>query len=90
MSLFSPAYTGPAAGLEQFGGGEPMPGSTEDPIPVGRSYLGGGGTYNVHGVTEGDSRDMSDTDSDDIPTIPTGKAGHGRLLVTKNVGAFNF
>ncbi|KAK3773320.1 hypothetical protein RRG08_023206 [Elysia crispata] len=65
------AYTGPAAGLEQFGGGEPMPGSTEDPIPVGRSYLGGGGTYNVHGVTEGDSRDMSDTDSDDIPTIPT-------------------
>ncbi|RUS90758.1 hypothetical protein EGW08_001469, partial [Elysia chlorotica] len=61
----------------QFGGGEPIPGSTEDPTPVGRSYMGGGGggggggTYNVHGVTEGDSRDMSDTDSDDIPTIPT-------------------
>ncbi|GFO03598.1 tubby-like protein [Plakobranchus ocellatus] len=67
-------YTGPAAGLE-MGSGEPMPGSTEDSTPVGRPYMhhGGGGSYSVHGVTEGDSRDMSDTDSDDIPTIPTGQ-----------------
>ncbi|BFZ09680.1 hypothetical protein BsWGS_12719 [Bradybaena similaris] len=50
------AYNGPAAHLET-GPGEPL--------------SGGNTLVTVRDVTEDESRDMSDTDSDDIPTIPT-------------------
>lgn len=58
-------YTGPAAGLE-LGSGEPG-------IGGGDNLAGKPSRYNIRDVTEDESRDISDTDSDDIPTIPTGK-----------------
>ncbi|XP_012939590.1 tubby-related protein 3 isoform X2 [Aplysia californica] len=51
------------------------PGAMDDPIGGGENGFGvydrGGDKMKIENVTIDESRDLSDTDSDDIPTIPT-------------------